>query len=97
MVAKLRSLGGFHTLEDFAETKSDYVTLIRTAYRGREICEIPPNGQGITAFLMLNILARLKLDGLDPHGGGQAIWIDHERGTLVGGSDPRKDGAAIGY
>ncbi|MBO6635590.1 gamma-glutamyltransferase [Parvibaculum sp.] len=68
MVTKLNSLGGCHTLEDFAETACDYVTPIRTSYRGREICEIPPNGQGITALVMLNILSRVGLDGLDPHG-----------------------------
>jgi gamma-glutamyltranspeptidase/glutathione hydrolase len=33
----------------------------------------------------------------EPHGGCQAIWIDHDKGVLLGGSDHRKDGMALGY
>ena len=51
----------------------------------REVCE------GLTRMGHELVMAQR------PHGGGQAIWIDRERGCLVAGSEPRKDGLALGY
>jgi gamma-glutamyltranspeptidase/glutathione hydrolase len=45
----------------------------------------------------LSALGHKLIEVARPLGGGQAIGVDRERGVLVGGSDPRKDGAALGY
>ena len=65
MVASLRALGGLHTLEDFASARGEFVEPIRTTFRGHEVWECPPNGQGVIALLILNILSRFPGEG-DP-------------------------------
>lgn len=68
MVRTLRALGGSHSLEDFANAEGAFVTPIRTGFRGCELLECPPNGQGIVALILLNILSGFDLGGLDPLG-----------------------------
>ena len=48
--------GGFLSYEDFASHHSDWVEPVSTNYRGYDVWELPPNGQGIAALQMLNIL-----------------------------------------
>ena len=82
MVSYLQALGGLHTLEDFAATACKYVTPIRTTYRGYDVTQIPPNGQGITALLMLNILEGFELGGLAPSG-AERLHLESEAARLA--------------
>ena len=72
MVNSLRSAGGVHTLDDFRSTLSTYSEPVSGRYRGVELLEHAPNGQGATAILMLNILSHFDLGNLDPFGARRA-------------------------
>ncbi|HSD97471.1 MAG TPA: gamma-glutamyltransferase [Sulfuricaulis sp.] len=56
-----RAHDGLLELEDFAAYRSEWVEPIFTDYRGARVYEIPPNGQGITALMTLNILEQANL------------------------------------
>ena len=66
MVTYLNSLGGLHTLDDFAAAQGEYVAPIKTNYRDYQVYECPPNGQGIAALQMLNILEGFDISAVDP-------------------------------
>ncbi len=57
IVERLAAGGGLHSLADFNEAAGQYVEPVRTAYRGHEVVECPPNGQGLIALILLNILS----------------------------------------
>lgn len=82
MVDTLRALGGTHTLDDFANTACDYTDPIKGQYGGLDLYEHPPNGQGATAILLLNMLKHFDLKS-KPLDSAQRIHIFAEATKLA--------------
>jgi len=61
ILATMKSHGGTMTAEDLAEYSSEWVEPISTTYRGWTVYELPPNGQGLAALEMLNIMETFPL------------------------------------
>src|SRR5215831_15025025 len=68
IVATVAARGSFLAAEDFARHRGEVVAPIATNYRGLDVLELPPNSQGLTALLLLNILERFELAAFDPRG-----------------------------
>ena len=59
----VRSHGGVLSVEDMERHFSTFDKPIKTVYRDVDVWEIPPNGQGITALLALNVLEGFDFSG----------------------------------
>ncbi len=60
----MRANGGYLRYEDFAQHKSDWVEPLGVEYKGHTLWELPPNGQGIAALQMLQILKNFDLKSM---------------------------------
>jgi gamma-glutamyltranspeptidase/glutathione hydrolase len=82
IVAFSEQTSGYLKFDDLAAHRSQWVTPINTNYRGYDIWEIPPNGQGLAALIALSIL-----DGTDlpaqPHGSEAAVHLQLEAMKLA--------------
>jgi gamma-glutamyltranspeptidase / glutathione hydrolase len=82
MIAALSLYGGVHTAQDFAAAKCSSTMPVSGPYKGVDLVEHPPNGQGATAILMLNILSHFDIAAMDPLG-AQRVHIEAEAAKLA--------------
>jgi len=82
IVACLRQRGGLHTLEDFASHQGEYVTPISAEFRGHTIHQCPPNGQGVIALLLLNIMSGVEAGAAK---GGNPITLERIHAEIEAG------------
>lgn len=78
----MKEEGGYLRYRDFAEHQSTWVEPLSTNYRGYDVIELPPNGQGIAALQMLNILEDYDLKKMG-HLSEEALHVMVEAKKLV--------------
>ena len=63
IASTIQNLGGFLTAEDIGSVSAEWVEPISTAYRGHVLHELPPNGQGLAALILVRLLERTGIAG----------------------------------
>jgi gamma-glutamyltranspeptidase/glutathione hydrolase len=82
LLAALKAYGGVHQAADFAAHRGNYSTPVSGTYKGTELVEHAPNGQGATAILILNILSHFDIASMDPLG-AMRVHIEAEATRLA--------------
>ncbi len=82
IVGTVTAEGGLLRLQDLAAHRGGYTLPIKTSYRGLDVWECPPPGQGLTALLMLNILAQFPSVGSHPLSPGR-LHLEIEAAKLA--------------
>ena len=80
--AYMKRIGGPLRYEDFADFKAQWVEPISTNYRGYDVWQIPPNGQGLATLQMLNILEGYDLKSMG-HNSADFIHVSVEAKKLA--------------
>ncbi|MCY7296328.1 gamma-glutamyltransferase [Alteromonas sp. a30] len=60
----MKEQGGFLSYEDLASHQSEWVEPVSSNYRGYDVWELPPNGQGIAALQILNVMEQFDVEGM---------------------------------
>ena len=66
-ITSLSKLGGDHSYDDLQAVSVEYIDPIKFNFKGYELFEMPPNGQGITAILMTKMLEKINISNLEPN------------------------------
>lgn len=72
IVDYVRKEGGFLSMRDFQDHHSDWIEPVSTSYRGYDVWELPPNGQGIAVLQILNVLENYDIKSM---GFGSAEYV----------------------
>ena len=72
IVAYSEEIGGLFSLQDFEDHQATWVDPVSTNYRGFDVWELPPSGQGIAALQMLNLIEAYDVRTMGP---GSADWL----------------------
>ncbi len=82
IVAFSEAHGGYFSIKDFADHRSQWIDPVSTSYRGYDVWELPPNGQGIAALEILNILETYDVESMG-HNSAEFIHLFVEAKKLA--------------